>query len=40
MGKNYMHPKHTCYHTTAANLHNWMKKRGIEKSKTVTPVIA
>ena len=28
------------YHTTAANLHNWMKKRGIEKSKTVTPVIA
>ena len=26
------------YHTTAANLHNWMKKRGIEKPKTVTPV--
>jgi DNA invertase Pin-like site-specific DNA recombinase len=26
------------YHTTAANLHNWMKKRGLEKPKTVTPV--
>jgi DNA invertase Pin-like site-specific DNA recombinase len=28
------------YNTTEANLHNWMQKRGIEKPKTVTPVIA
>jgi DNA invertase Pin-like site-specific DNA recombinase len=28
------------YHTTAANLHNWMKKRGIAKPKTVMPVSA
>lgn len=27
------------YHTTEANLHNWMKKRGIEKPKAVLPVI-
>ena len=27
------------YNTTEANLHNWMKKRGIQKSKTVVSVI-
>jgi DNA invertase Pin-like site-specific DNA recombinase len=26
------------YHTTEANLHNWMKKHGIRKSQSATPL--
>jgi DNA invertase Pin-like site-specific DNA recombinase len=26
------------YHTTAVNLHHWLKKRGIEKPPSVTPL--